>query len=95
MRKYRLSYRETVRKRLENSKEKEPNHKKVQRKKRIYLKEGVEGLIKEKTVRPTSFTGARKGSQPKRQKYPLKDLLQLPGHARSTLYYHLKHRNNV
>ena len=54
-----------------------------------------------KKTESLSFSGGAKAKEKQkavivselRQKYPLKDLLQLSGLARSSFYHYLKHRN--
>ena len=66
MREHHLGYCETVRKYWKDSKGKETNYiKQIQRWERIFLEEGVEGLMKER--RGKSY-GSKKGRPPKLDK---------------------------
>ena len=73
MREHRLSYHETVRKYWKDSKGKETNYiKQIQRWERIFLEEGVEGLMKER--RGKSYR-SKKGRPPKLDKKVEEDLI--------------------
>ena len=73
MREHHLSYNETVRKYWDISKGQEHNYQKqIQRWERIYLEEGVEGLMKER--RGKSY-GSKKGRPPKLDKKTEEDLI--------------------
>ena len=73
MREHHLGYCETVRKYWKGSKGKEKNYiKQIQRWERIFLEEGVEGLMKER--RGKSY-GSKKGRPPKLDKKVEEDLI--------------------
>ena len=76
MREPHLGYRETVRLYWDVSKGQEANYKNaVQRRERIYLEEGAEGLMIERRGRAYSTSGARKGRPPKLDKKVEEDLI--------------------
>ena len=76
MREHHMGYRETVRKYWDVSKGQEANYKNaVQRRERIYLEEGVEGLMKGRRGRACSASGTRKGRPPKLDKKVEEDLI--------------------
>ena len=73
MREHHLGYSETVRKYWKDSKGKETNYiRQIQRWERIFLEEGVEGLMKER--RGKSY-GSKKGRPPKLDKKVEEDLI--------------------
>ena len=75
MREHHLGYRETVRKYWGEDVQ-EANYKNQLKKwERIYLEEGVEGLMKERRGRACSVSGTKKGRPPKLDKKVEEDLI--------------------
>ena len=76
MREHRLNYSEVVRKYWDINQGQEHNyHKQVQRWERIFLEEGVEGLMKERRGRTCKVSGSNKGRPPKLDKKVEEDLI--------------------
>ena len=77
MREHRLGHRETIRKYWETNGKMEESHyyATLLRWERIYLEEGVEGLMKERRGRACSAGGTRKGRPPKLDKKVEEDLI--------------------
>ena len=76
MREHHLGYRETVRKYWNLLRGQDINYvNTVKRWERIYLEEGVEGLMKERRGRACSADGTRKGRPPKLDKKVEEDLI--------------------
>ena len=76
MREHHLGYNETVRKYWDITKGQEHNyHKLVRRWERIFLEEGVEGLMKERRGRACKASGSNKGRPPKFDKKVEEDLI--------------------
>ena len=73
MREHHLSYHETMRKHFPELKEK--NYAFVQRWERIFLEEGVEGLMRERRGRACKADGIAKGRPPKLNKKIEEDLI--------------------
>ena len=74
MREHRLSYHETVRKYEFGNDQTGGARLMLQRRERIYLEEGAEGLMKERRGRACSAGGTRKGRPPKLDKKAEQDL---------------------
>ena len=76
MREHHLGYNETVRKYWDISKGQEDNYKSVvKRWERIYLEEGVEGLMKERRGIACKASGSNKGRPPKLDRKVEEDLI--------------------
>ena len=76
MREHHLGYRETARKYWEVSRGQDLNYMNtVKRWERIYLEEGVEGLMKERRGKACAAGGTRKGRAPKLDKKVEEDLI--------------------
>ena len=76
MREHHLGYKETVRKYWDISKGQEDNYKNiVKRWERIFLEEGVEGLMKERRGRACKASGSNKGRPPKLDRKIEEDLI--------------------
>ena len=76
MREHRLNYSEVVRKYWDINQGQEHNYQKqVQRWERIYLEEGVEGLMKERRGRACKVSGTNKGRPPKLDRKVEEDLI--------------------
>ena len=76
MREHHLGYNETVRKYWDVTRGQEHNYQKqVQRWERIYLEEGVEGLMKERRGRACKASGTNKGRPPKLDRKVKEDLI--------------------
>ena len=76
MREHRLGYCETVRKYWGKDQGQEENYKNtVKRWERIFLEEGVEGLMKERRGRACKASGSNKGRPPKLEKKVEEDLI--------------------
>lgn len=75
MREHHLSYHETVRKYELGNDQTGGARLMLQRWERIYLEEGVEGLMKERRGRACSAGGTRKGRSPKLDKKVEEDLI--------------------
>ena len=76
MREHRLNYSEVVRKYWDINQGQEHNYQKqVQRWERIYLEEGVEGLMKERRGRACKVSGTNKGCPPKLDRKVEEDLI--------------------
>lgn len=75
MREHHLSYHETVRKYELGNDQTGGARLMLQRRERIYLEEGAEGLMKERRGRACSAGGTRKGRSPKLDKKVEEDLI--------------------
>ena len=76
MREHHLGYCETVRKHWDVTQGQEQNYKNIViRWERIYLEEGVEGLMKERRGRACKASGTQKGRPPKLDKKVEEDLI--------------------
>ena len=88
MREHHLGYRETVRKYWNVLRGQDINYvNTVKRRERIYLEEGVEGLMKERRGRACSADGTRKGRPPKLDKKVEEDLITENQRLRTEIEY--------